>query len=83
MNKITFAGALTIYEAIEAKNTLLAALEQGSAIEIDLSNLSELDTAGVQVIVGARQEATKKGLDLHIRHGLTSAEVFGCYRIGA
>jgi len=83
MNKVTFSGALTIYEVLEAKNTLLAVLEQATGMEIDLTDVSELDTAGVQVLVAIRREAARRGLDLRIRHGSASKEVFDCYRLGA
>ncbi|NTV09266.1 MAG: STAS domain-containing protein [Zoogloea sp.] len=50
---------LTIYHAEEARAHLLQALEERPALTLDLSNVSEIDTAGIQLLVMARREAER------------------------
>jgi anti-sigma B factor antagonist len=59
MNKLNIIGEMTIYTAAEQKNQLLAFIESGHTLEINLSAVSELDTAGVQILLLARQEADR------------------------
>jgi anti-anti-sigma factor len=54
-------GELGIYTAMEQKEALLQVLEQADTAELDLSRLSLLDTAGLQLLLLARQEATRLG----------------------
>ena len=53
-------GELTIYGALEAKEELLAALEEAPALELDLTLVSEMDTAGLQVLLLAAREALRQ-----------------------
>lgn len=48
---------MTIYCVEEQRRALLAALEQAESIEVDLSKVSELDTAGVQLLLSAKRTA--------------------------
>lgn len=50
-------GEMTIYRAAELKQTLLSALEQREVLEVDLSAVTELDTAGVQLLLLAKKTA--------------------------
>lgn len=50
-------GEMTIYRAFELKQTLLAAVEASAAVEMDLAGVTELDTAGVQLLLLARKSA--------------------------
>lgn len=61
-------GELTIYHAAEAKAALHAALAGPGALELDLSGVSELDTAGVQVLLWAKREAAAQGVQLPFLH---------------
>jgi anti-anti-sigma factor len=54
-------GDLTIYAAAHFKETVLAALEHSSSLSIDLSEVAELDTAGLQVLILAAREASRAG----------------------
>jgi len=55
---VALDGELTIYRAAELKATLLAALAGGNgAIEIDLGGVTEIDSAGVQLLLAARRSA--------------------------
>lgn len=50
-------GDLTVQCAADYKGVLLSALEAGSAIELDLSGVIELDTAGLQLLLLLKREA--------------------------
>jgi len=59
-------GAMTIYNAAEIKNQLLGALNAANILELDLSHVGEMDTAGFQLLVMAKREATRLGRTLRI-----------------
>lgn len=60
-------GEITIYTAMELKKTILDALEEcGQALHVDLSSVTELDTAGFQLLVLAKREAERRGKGFHI-----------------
>jgi anti-sigma B factor antagonist len=68
VRSLSLAGELTIQTAAEEKAALLAFLETATAahtdVELDLSDVSELDTAGVQLLLMARREARAQGRNL-------------------
>ena len=66
-NVIVLEGELTIYRAAELKPLLLAALPGTGPIEIDLAEVSEVDTAGLQLLMLLRREAQALGRALHLR----------------
>jgi anti-sigma B factor antagonist len=57
MKTLDITGEMTIYTAAEQKAQLLAFIESGKSLEINLSQVSELDTAGTQLLILAKQEA--------------------------
>src|SRR5262247_1367015 len=56
--RIAIAGPLTIYEAAPGKRALLEALGRVAELEIDLSEVTELDTAGIQLLLLVKGEAS-------------------------
>jgi anti-sigma B factor antagonist len=60
MQTFEINGEMTIYTAAEQKQQLLAFIESGQELEINLAQVSELDTAGTQLLILAKQEATRK-----------------------
>lgn len=64
-NRLRLDGDLTIYEAAELKTALLTALEEEPTLEIDLSGVDELDTAGLQLLLLLKNEAQAEGR--HVR----------------
>ena len=58
VTRIDILGDLNIFNAAEQRQRLLAALEAGSEVEVNLSEVSEIDSAGIQLMVAAKQEAT-------------------------
>ncbi len=59
-------GEITIFTAIETKSQLMDLLEQCQEAEIDLSRVSEMDTAGLQLLALAKREFKGRGGDLHL-----------------
>lgn len=59
-------GEMTIYTAAEYKTRLVAALEQCQELEIDLSQVNEIDTAGLQLLILAKRECTARNCSLHL-----------------
>lgn len=57
MQTLEIAGEMTIYTAAEQKSQLLSFIGSGQSLEINLSQVSELDTAGTQLLILAKQEA--------------------------
>jgi len=59
-------GEMTIYTAMELKDQLLAPLAQCAAVEFDLAGISEMDSAGLQLLIMAKREATASGKTLNL-----------------
>jgi anti-sigma B factor antagonist len=59
MKTLDITGEMTIYTAAEQKGQLLEFIESGASLEINLSQVNELDTAGTQLLILAKQEAAR------------------------
>lgn len=74
-------GEFTIYRAAElaaAMKAALAELPAGGAFEVDLSGVTEMDSAGVQLLVAARRSTDESGRTLRVAgHSPAVAEVLG------
>lgn len=64
MQTLTIENDLTIFTVIDKKTSLLAFLNKGSDLEVDLSQVEEIDTAGLQVLILIKREAAKTGKSL-------------------
>ena len=64
--RIAIDGELTIYRAAELKPVLLAAVEAHAAVEVDLSAVSDIDTAGVQLLMLAKRAAQARHGELRL-----------------
>ena len=58
---VAILGDFNIFAAIEIRARLLAALDQADDIEVDLSQVTEADSAGVQLMVAAKAEDGARG----------------------
>lgn len=61
-------GELTIYEAEGLRDELLTALDGHSALELDLSSVSEIDTAGLQVLMALKKTGRGRGVPVTLSH---------------
>ena len=59
--RLTLTEDLTIYHALDQKNTLLDALVASDELELDLLPVSEMDTAGLQLLILLKKEAQRSG----------------------
>lgn len=74
-------GELTIFRAAELKPTLLA---EPPVTEIDLSGITDLDTAGVQLLMLAKKTAVAQGRNLRLTgHSPAVMDVFELLNVAA
>lgn len=58
---------LTIIEAAEMKEQFAEALNNGPQLEMDLSRLQRVDTAGIQLLAAVKKAAQQQGGDIQWR----------------
>ncbi|MGA8134594.1 MAG: STAS domain-containing protein [Pseudomonas gingeri] len=61
---LVLEGPLTIYTATERRDLLLELFPLAEEVEMDLGSVDELDTAGLQLLVLAKQESIRQGRTL-------------------
>ncbi|MEV6925828.1 STAS domain-containing protein [Dactylosporangium sp. NPDC051485] len=65
---LAFEGELTVMTAAEQHARLRAYLRGTGPFELDLSGVTELDTAGLQLLLAAHHDARQQGAHLTLRH---------------
>ena len=82
--KIAIEGTMTIYDAAGQKKDLLNAFNTTNELEIDLSSVTEMDSAGLQLLVLLKREAAREGKQVRlVAHSAASLEVLEVYNLGA
>lgn len=82
--RVTIQGDMTIYQAAELKPALLAGLEGVQDIELNLSEVSDMDTAGFQLLLMLKREAAQRGQSLRMMaHSAATLEVLDAYRMAS
>jgi anti-sigma B factor antagonist len=64
--QLSLTEDLTIYNAIELKQKLLGALENDGDLELNLAQVGEMDTAGLQLLILLKMEAQRAGKSVRI-----------------
>ncbi|MBB4821021.1 anti-sigma B factor antagonist [Pseudomonas alcaligenes] len=67
--QLALSGSLTIYEVAQAHGELLALLAANARVEawrLDLAELEELDSAGVQLLLGLRRQLVLAGNSVEV-----------------
>lgn len=64
--KLRIENELTIYTAAEMKAQLMGMLEKSAELELDLSQVGEIDTAGLQLLILAKRECSARNGNLHL-----------------
>ncbi len=81
--RLSLDADLTIYNAGEQKHRLLEALQAARVLELDLSGVGEVDTAGIQLLILAKRESLRLGHELRIvSHSPAVRDLIDFYNIG-
>jgi anti-sigma B factor antagonist len=64
--RLAIEGELTIYTVAQWKPRLLERISASSALELDLSAVNEIDTAGQQLLMAAQLHARALGRPLRV-----------------
>lgn len=81
---VALGGELTIYAAADLKEGLLGAVGECAEMEINLSAVSDIDTAGLQVLMLAKRHAAASNKALHlVGHSRPVMELLELYDIAA
>lgn len=65
---LALSGELTIFTAAQARQEILAHQTAHPDLQLDLAGVTELDTAGVQLLAWLKREAVRRGAALVFRH---------------
>ena len=77
-------ASMNIYAAVKQKPVLLAALQKHKQMEIDLSEVDEMDTAGLQLLLLLKRTAEKNGKIISlVAHSPASLDVIDRYNLAA
>lgn len=58
--KMSLIGEMTIFHINDIKESLVKQFSEANELQIDLSGVSEIDTAGLQLLILLKNEASKK-----------------------
>jgi anti-anti-sigma factor len=84
VGRLAVDADLTIYNAADLKSRLLDAVRSRQTLELDLSRVGEMDSAGFQLLVLAKREAQQLGRTLRIvAHSPAVLEVIEFYNMAA
>ncbi|WP_341326031.1 STAS domain-containing protein [Methylotuvimicrobium sp. KM2] len=73
---IAIQDDMTIYTASEQKAQLSKYLHSGSELQINLAGVSEMDSAGLQLLLWLKQEAGRNSINLGlVKHSQAVVEV--------
>jgi anti-sigma B factor antagonist len=84
VGRLEIKGELTIFTAAELRLQLLEALATNTELEVDLAPVSEIDSAGLQLMLAAKREASSRKLTLHfIGHSPAVCEALELCKLSA
>jgi len=81
MCRIAVSGEMTIYSAAELKNRLLAAVAGSQVVECDLTEVTDFDSAGVQLLALLQRQAGAGGSMSITGASETVRELLDLYRL--
>ena len=83
-HRVTILDDMTIYNALGQKATLMDALAHCQDLEIDLSHVAEVDTAGFQLLLLTKREAAQQKKKARIvAHSPAVREVLDFFNMAA
>ena len=65
-NRIKVGGSLSVESTGQLHKVLLSEIEKGAGVSLDLSNVTEVDAAGLQLLCSAHKSARTSGMELTI-----------------
>lgn len=82
--QVSIQDDMTIYNAQSLKETLLGYCHPGTQeLQLDLSAVTEIDSAGLQLLLLLKTEARQRGFTLRLlRHSEAMIEVFELLKLG-
>jgi anti-sigma B factor antagonist len=84
LTTLKISGDMSIYHAPELKSALLEALAECEELDINLAEVSDMDTAGFQLLVMAKRSALAAGKQLTLSaHSPVVIEVLDTYHMAA
>jgi len=82
IQRLNLEEDLTIYNAFQLKERLLGALNACQELELDLSQVSEIDTSGFQLLAITKREAQRQAKALRlVAHSASVREVLDLYNM--
>jgi anti-sigma B factor antagonist len=83
-HSMTISDDMTIYNAAVQKLMLLNALAGCEELDLDLSQVSDMDTAGFQILLLAKREAAKANKTMRLTaHSKTVTELLDLYNMAS
>jgi anti-sigma B factor antagonist len=77
-------GELTIYNAAAIKDQLTPVFSAQQDVEINLSKVTDIDSAGIQLLLLTKRELLTAGRELRLTaHSRTIIELFELYNLSA
>lgn len=77
-------GSMSIYDAAKLKTALMNILQKYQQLEIDLSSVDEMDTAGLQLLLLLKRSAVQSGKNVSlVAHSPASLDVIDRYNLGS
>lgn len=75
-------GEMTIYTATECRNLLQQCLQSCEQAEINLSGVTEIDSAGVQLLIQAKREGVRLGKSIKlVSHSPSVMEIIDLFQL--
>lgn len=82
--RLRIEGEFTIYNAVQIREGLLEHLAGSQEIEVDLGGVSEMDTAGFQLLLATKREGNRLGKSVrYVSHSQAALEVIDLYDMAA
>lgn len=79
---VSLGEELTIYQALDLYSELERRLHQGPALDLDLSAVREVDSAGLQVLIRLREMARAENKPMRLsRHSPAILEAFELFNL--
>lgn len=81
--EVAVTGEMNIYNALELKSALMKSIDDSEAVDLDLSGVSEFDSAGLQILLLARRESERNGKTFNLASKSAPVEsVIGLFNLG-